>query len=469
MKIEFFGATKTVTGSMHLLSVNGKRFLLDCGLYQGRRKESYERNKNFPFDASTIDAVVLSHAHTDHAGNLPNLIKNGFSGPIYATSATIDLCNIMLVDSAHIQERDVEFVNKRLKKRGEPIIEPLYSIEDVEQTLPLFEEINYNIKKEILPGVVLEFFDAGHILGSASIRLEVEEFSKTGISRKIKFGFTGDLGRPKLPILRDPHFIGQVDALISESTYGGRFHEPVEDMPKKFLEVVERTISRGGKIIIPAFSLGRTQEIVYAMNSLATEERFPKVPVFVDSPLSVNTTEVFRRHPECFDKETLEILKHDDDIFGFDQLHYVRDVNDSKKLNTRKEPCIIISASGMCEAGRILHHLYNNISDPRNTVLIIGYQAQFTLGRKLVEQEKTVSIFGDAVERKCEVVVLNSFSGHADRNELLDYFSHFDKNELRKIFLVHGDLDQSEKFSKGLSESGFKNISIPNRLDTVEI
>ena len=465
MKVEFLGAAQTVTGSMHLLSINDKKILLDCGLFQGRRKETYERNKNFSFDPTKIDAVVLSHAHTDHAGNLPNLIKNGFNGPIYATSATIDLCNIMLTDSAYIQERDVEFVNKKLRRKNEPLMEPLYTMQDVEETLPLFNELNYNIKKEILPGVVVEFFDAGHILGSASIVLDINENK----NRKFKFGFTGDLGRPKLPILRDPQFMGQVDYLISESTYGGRFHQPVEDMPRKFLEVVERTISRGGKIIIPAFSLGRTQEIVYAMNKIAEDGGFPNIPVFVDSPLSVNTTSVFRRHEECFDKETLEILKKDDDVFGFDKLHYIKDVEESKKLNERKEPCIIISSSGMCEAGRILHHLRNNIGNKNNTVLIVGYQAQHTLGRRLVEKDTQVSIFGDIVERRCEVVVLNSFSGHADRNELLSYFNNFNKERLKNIFLVHGDVDQIEKFSSGLKETGFKKTSIPKRFDTVEI
>ncbi len=471
MIIQFIGATRTVTGSMHLLHINGKNILLDCGLFQGRRSESFEKNKNFPFDPSGIDALVLSHAHIDHAGNLPNLVKSGYAGPIYCTPATRDLCDLMLKDSAYIQERDVEFVGKKHRKKHLPPPEPLYTIEDVGPALNLFQSISYNRKFDIAPGVQAEFVDAGHILGSASIILTILEGGdgKSSFRREIRFGFTGDLGRPNLPILRDPEFIGDVDALISESTYGGRFHTPVDEMPQKFENVVTNTVQRGGKIIIPAFSVGRTQELVYTMHLLKEQGRLQNIPVYVDSPLSTSATEVFRKHPECFDEETLNLMKREDDPFGFNRLTYIRSVDESKKLNERTEPCIIIASSGMCEAGRIRHHIANNIGNPRNTILIVGYQAEHTLGRRLVEQEKEVTIFGEVHERKCEVIVMNSFSAHADRNELLAYFNHFDRNRLKNVFLVHGDPDQAEKLSGGLKGQGFKNIAIPVRLEKFEI
>ncbi len=471
MQIEFIGATRTVTGSMHLILVNGKKVLLDCGLFQGKRADTNERNKNFPFLPSEIDAVILSHAHIDHAGNLPNLVKSGYSGPIYCTPATHDLSNIMLLDSAYIQERDVEFVNKKHKKKNLPPVEPLYTVEDVQPALNLFQSISYHKSFSVVDGVQAEFVDAGHILGSSSIVLTVDEREKGKDSshREKKFGFTGDLGRPNLPVLRDPEFMGDVDALISESTYGGRYHGSVDEMPAKFEAVVNRTVQRGGKIIIPAFSVGRTQDVVYMMHKMKEDGHFQNVPVYVDSPLSTSATEVFRKHPECFDEETLALLQHEDDPFGFQRLTYIRDVEESKKLNERKEPCIIISSSGMCEAGRIRHHIANNIGDPRNTILIVGYQAEHTLGRRLVEQETSVTIFGEVFERKCEVAVLNSFSAHADRNELLAYFDHFHRERVKNVFLVHGDLDQAEKFSSGLKEHGFKNVDIPVRLQKFDV
>jgi metallo-beta-lactamase family protein len=471
MIIQFIGATRTVTGSMHLLHINGKNILLDCGLFQGKRSESFEKNKNFPFDPSGIDALILSHAHIDHAGNLPNLVKSGYSGPIYCTPATRDLCDLMLKDSAYIQERDVEFVGKKHRTMHLPPPEPLYTMDDVGPALNLFQPISYNKKFEVARGVQAEFVDAGHILGSSSIILTILEGGdgKSSFRREIKFGFTGDLGRPNLPILRDPEFIGDVDAIISESTYGGRFHASVDEMPQKFEAVVTSTVQRGGKIIIPAFSVGRTQDLVYTMHLLKEQGRLQNIPVYVDSPLSTSATEVFRKHPECFDDETLGLLKREDDPFGFNRLTYIRGVDESKKLNERTEPCIIIASSGMCEAGRIRHHIANNIGNPRNTILIVGYQAEHTLGRRLVEQEKEVTIFGEVHERKCEVVVMNSFSAHADRNELLTYFNHFDRKRLKNVFLVHGDPDQAEKFSGGLKEQGFKNVAIPVRLEKFEV
>lgn len=465
MIVQFLGAARTVTGSMHLLYVNGKHILLDCGLFQGRRAETYERNRVFPFEPSSIDAVVLSHAHIDHAGNLPNLVKHGFSGPIFCTPATADLCRIMLLDSAHIQERDAEFVSKKHAKKKLPPVEPLYAIDDVQPALDLLTEVPYRQSFAVVDGVSAKYFDAGHILGSASIHLTIKETK----GREKHFGFTGDVGRPNMPILRDPEFMGNVDALICESTYGGRVHASADEMPNKFLEVIQRTVQRGGKVIVPSFSVGRTQDIVYQMNALKNEGRLPDIPVFVDSPLSTNATEVFRKHTECFDEETLEMMKHDDDVFGFDRLQYIRDVEESKKLNDRKDPCMIIAASGMCEAGRIVHHLYNNIENPLNTVMIVGYQAEHTLGRRIVERNPEVSIFGEVKKLNCEVAVMNSFSAHADKNELMEYVSHFEKNVLSNIFLVHGDYDQAQKFSAALIEKKFNRVDIPERLEKFEM
>lgn len=466
MVIQFLGAARTVTGSMHLVQVNGKQILLDCGLFQGRRAETFERNRNFSFNPSTIDAVVLSHAHIDHAGNLPNLVKQGFTGPIFCTPATADLCRLMLADSGHIQEKDAEFISRKNKKKKLPPVEPLYSLDDVQPTLDRLTEFSYHTPFDVVPGVSAEYFDAGHILGSASIRLTVRE----GGGKEKHLGFSGDVGRPNMPILRSPEFMGNVDALICESTYGGRLHEGPNKMPDEiFLDVVRRTIDRGGKIIIPSFSVGRTQDLVFKMNNLKNDGLLPDIPIFVDSPLSTNATEVFRKHPECFDAETLEVMKNDDDVFGFDRLTYIRDVEESKRLNERKGACMIIAASGMCEAGRIVHHLYNNIEDPNNTIMIVGYQAEHTLGRKIVERNPEVAIFGEPKKLNAEVVVMNSFSAHADKNELLGFVNRQDKGELKNIFLVHGDLDQAEKFSATLTENKFKQIDIPQRLEKFEM
>lgn len=466
MIVQFIGAARSVTGSMHHLSVNGKQILLDCGLFQGRRAETYERNKNFPFDPSSIDAVVLSHAHIDHAGNLPNLVKNGYNGPIFCTPATADLCRLMLMDSAHIQEKDAEFVSKKHKKKHLPPVEPLYTSDDVQETLALLTEVRYRTPFDVIDGVNASYYDAGHILGSASVRLTIKEPN----AREKHFGFTGDIGRPNMPILRNPEFMGNVDALICESTYGGRLHEGPNKIPEQiFLDVVKRTADRGGKIIVPSFSVGRTQDIVYKLNNLKNDGKLPDIPVFVDSPLSTNATEVFRKHPECFDEKTLEIMKRDDDVFGFDRLTYIRNVDESKALNDREGACMIIAASGMCEAGRIVHHLYNNIENPKNTVMIVGYQAEHTLGRKIVERQPDVTIFGEALSLKAEVVVMNSFSAHADKNELLEYVAKFDQKTLNNIFLVHGDLDQSQKFAATLTDHHFTRVDIPERFQKFEM
>ncbi len=467
MVLEFQGAAHTVTGSMHVLEVGRRRILLDCGLYQGRREEARRINAEFPFDVSRLDAVVLSHAHIDHSGNLPGLVRKGYRGPIYCTHATKDLLEVMLRDSAFIQERDAEFVNKKHQRKGLPPVVPLYTREDAEETMPLLRGLEYGLPFAVTDGIECRYEDAGHILGSASLMLTLREDGTT-----VKLAYTGDLGRPGLPILRDPVFIGgDADYLITESTYGGRFHAPVDEMENQLLEPIVRAADRHGKIIIPGFAVGRTQELVYALHKLQSEGRLPYLPVYVDSPLSVNVTDVFRRHPECFDEDTLAILRRqdDNDPFGFRQLTYIRDVEHSKELNDRPGPFIVIAASGMCDNGRIVHHLANTIEDPRNMIMIAGYQAENTLGKKLVLRQPVVNIFGEPHELKAEVVVLNSFSGHADRNELLRYLNGFDRKRLKTMFIVHGDPDQSEKLAAGAQEAGFGHTVVPYRGDRISL
>jgi len=465
VKISFLGAVRTVTGSKHLLQVNSRKVLLDCGLFQGRRKEAEERNRHLPFDAEDIDAMILSHAHIDHSGNIPSLVKSGFEPNIFATFATRDLCNVMLLDSAHIQEKDAEYVNKKHKRKGLPPVEPLYTKEDVFDAMEHFVGHSYNRWFFVTNGVKAQYVEAGHILGSAQTILDLEE---GGLRRRVVF--TGDLGRRHLPILRDPAYIKEADYLIIESTYGGRLHDPIEQAHDKLADVINRTANRGGKIIVPAFSVGRTQELVYSLHQLRKENRIPPLPVYVDSPLSTNVTEVFRLHADLFDRETYELfLKEDEDPFGFRMLHYIRDVEESKKLNDCKEPCIIISASGMCEAGRILHHLKNNIENPRNTILIVGFMAKNTLGRKLVEKWEKVKIFGEEYTRRAEVVVLNTFSAHADRNDLLDYVNHYNRKRMKAIFCVHGDEDQTYALVEGIKALGFDNVYAPELGDTFDI
>lgn len=471
MKIKFCGAAQTVTGSQHLLEISGKKVLLDCGLYQGKREEAYNINKHFLFDPKELDVVVLSHAHIDHSGLLPGLYKSGFRGDVYSTPATRDLCAIMLQDSAHIQTRDIEFVNRKKIRNGEPLFKPLYGFEEVRGIMKLFKCMPYK-RKFNLNGfggnVQVTYFDAGHILGSAQIRLDINEGGK-----KIKFGFTGDIGRPHLPILRDPDHMGDVDFMISESTYGGRVHDKAADMDEQFAKVILEALQRGGKIIVPAFSVGRTQELVYSLSKLFAKGIIPKFPIFVDSPLSTNVSEIFKLHPECFDSETAELISRGVDVFGFQNLTYIKDAEDSKKLNYFKGSCMIISASGMAESGRIVHHLRNNISSEKNTILIVGFQAPHTLGRRIVEAEGKqgmfVRIFGEEHAVKAKIYVLNSFSAHADRDELREYFGKFTKGKLEKIFLVHGDPDQQEALRSMLGEMNYKDVDIPAKGDEVQL
>jgi len=452
MKLTFWGAAGTVTGSMHLLDIGGKRYLLDCGLYQGRRKDADAKNRRLPFPGSSIDAVVLSHAHIDHSGNLPTLVKNGFAGPIYSTPASVDLCNWMLKDTAHIQEKDAEFVNKRLEKRkangragkdnGNGPVIPLYTMADAERTLPLFQEVAYHEPCSLSETLSYEAYDAGHILGSSCVVLD-----EVSGGARLRLTYSGDVGRPNLPIIRDPEKMPPADYLILESTYGGRLHKQVDHVLNKLADVVNRTAQRGGRIIVPAFAVGRTQQLVLLLHQLLNEKRIPSIPLFVDSPLALNVTQVHRDHPECFDEETRQYLMDGEDPFGFKRLQYVREAAESKKLNELHGPFVVISASGMCEQGRILHHLRNNIEDARNTVLITGFQAQDTLGRKLVEKWPEVRIFGEPMRVKAEVASLDELSGHADQGELLEWIKPM-VNGLRKVFLVHGEPSQSETLAQ---------------------
>lgn len=454
LKLQFFGAAREVTGSKHLITLNNKQILLDCGMFQGRRKIAEEKNRNFLFDSKNIDAVILSHAHIDHSGLIPLLVKNGFKGKIYSTEATKDIAKYMLMDSASIQEREYEYMCKKKKKCSPPI----YGIEDAEKALTHFVGIPYGKEFEVIEGVTAMFYDAGHILGSAITHITIhdKETKKT-----TKIGYTGDLGRKGLPLLRDPQMIPAVDYLISESTYGNRLHAAIKDMKDLLAEKILATIKRGGKIIIPAFALERSQEIIYILHQLSDQQKIPELPIFVDSPLSGNLTEVFTNHPECLDKETHdEFIKNKENPFGFGKLKYTASAEESKKLNDIKVPCIIISASGMCEYGRILHHLKNNIENPRTTVLIVGYQAENTLGRKLQDGQTQVSIFGDEYHVKAEIVTMDGFSAHADRSDLLEYIQKIPGDQ--SIFLVHGEESQGLTFAEVLKQNGFKNVIVPS-------
>lgn len=465
LKLTFWGAARTVTGSKHLLELdNGTRILLDCGLFQGRRSESRVRNSDFGFDAASIDIVLLSHAHIDHCGLLPKLWRDGFKGAVYSTHATRDLCSFLLHDSAHIQEKDAEYVNKKNRKKGKPLVEALYDHDDVDHILGRFRSVGYNHPFKPTEGVEVEYRDAGHILGSASIHITIQENGKT-----TRLGFTGDIGSPNRPILRDPQPMQPCDYLISESTYGGKTHEPPQEAKDKLAAIVRRTAERGGKVIIPAFAVGRTQELVHILDQLENEGTLPRIPVFVDSPLAVNATDVFIAHPECFDRDLRNYMRNDPEPFGFNKLNYIRKAEKSKALNLMPEPMIIISASGMCEAGRILHHLRNNIEDPRNTVMMVGYCAEHTLGRRIIEQHEEVRIFGEYHPLRSEVAVMNHYSAHADEPGMIEFISHFDPKELKNIFLVHGDIKRQEKFKTALGNAGYHHVMIPDHGESVDL
>lgn len=463
MKITFFGAARAVTGSKHLLEAGGKKILLDCGFHQGHRIESEELNRNFPFNPSELDCIILSHAHIDHAGNLPGVIKKGFGGLIISTFATRDLAAIMLPDSAHIQKYDTQYMNKKRAKKDLPPLEPLYDIEDVTRTLEHFMSIPYNRPYEIFNGITLRFIEAGHILGSAQIELTIRENGHEKV-----FLFSGDLGRPGRPILKDPDMSAKTDILLMESTYGGRNHEKQEEALIRFRDIVNKTYKLGGKVIIPSFSVGRTQEVLYYIHELVTRHEMPDMPVFVDSPLSFDATEIYKIHQECFDSQMRDYLHSRESPFQFEGLRFIQSVGESKALNMDLRPMVIISASGMCENGRILHHLKNNIESSKNTVLIVGFMAQHTLGRRLLDGCEEVKIYGEEYTVKAGIEVINGFSAHADSDALVDYAEKVGK-DAKNIFLVHGELDQSEVLARRIFERIDIEPVIPSMGETFEI
>lgn len=459
-KIKFCGAAQTVTGSSHLVTLDdGTTILLDCGLYQGNEDKYENFNREWGFDPKEIDHMILSHAHIDHSGRIPRLSRDGYKGDIVCTSATRDLASIMLMDSGYIQEKDVVYINKRKERLGLKPVKPLYTIEDARNCMDQFVGIGYNRWYRISDTVSVRFRDSGHILGSASVTLRIKK--EEGYFKYL--AFTGDIGRPERPILRNPVPLDDVDYLICESTYGGKTHGGLPSNKKELLEVIRHTcVEKKGKLIIPAFSVGRTQEIVYMLDQLETENKLPKIPVYVDSPLAVNATDIFTMHPECFDDNILEYMSRDPNPFGFNGLKYVRSVEQSKAINGTKDPAIIISASGMMSAGRVKHHLANNIEDSRNTILVVGYCSPGTLGGRIRNGEDEVRIYGVQYKVNAEVKVLDSFSAHGDQGEMLDYLDNLNRHKLKKVFLVHGDLKRQELFKSGLIESKFQEVEIPH-------
>ena len=469
MEITFHGAAQTVTGSQHLLSLNGTRLLLDCGLYQGSRKEAEYRNRTFLHDPKAVDALLLSHAHIDHAGLIPMLVRKGFGGPIYATAATVDLCRYMLLDSARIQESDAEYLNRRARQRKQAdTFEPLYTTADAEQALKLFRPVRYKTPVAVAPNVSAMFMDAGHILGSASVVLDIQERRGLG-SRTYRLAFSGDIGRMNLPILRDPVLLEDVDYAIMEATYGGRDHRPPDAAFAELTQVVKDTVARGGKIIIPSFAVGRAQELIYEINRLIYSGEIPPLPVYVDSPLATNVSEVFSQHEDLYDEETLAFMRESrNKAFAFSSLNYTRSVDESKAINDMKGPLVVISASGMAESGRILHHLRNNIEDPRNTVLIVSWQAANTLGRRLAEHAPEVRIFGDLYQVRAQVATINGYSGHAGRDLLIRWATAL-KPKVKRVFLVHGEPDSLTALKGALTDKGVPGVYAPQLHETVEI
>lgn len=458
-KIKFCGAAQTVTGSSHLITLDdGTTILLDCGLYQGNEDKYEDFNREWMYEPSDIDYMILSHAHIDHSGRIPKLAKDGYKGDIICTSATRDLAAIMLMDSGFIQEKDVIYVNRRREHKGLKPVEPLYTVEDARNCMGQFIGIGYDRWYNLNDKVSVRFRDSGHILGSASVtlRIQKEDYYKY-------IAFTGDIGRPDRPILRDPQPLDDVDYLVCESTYGGKEHGGAPDNKHELLEVIKHTcVEKRGKLIIPAFSVGRTQEIVYMLDQLENEKKLPRIPVYVDSPLAVNATDIFTMHPECFDDDILQYMSSDPNPFGFNGLHYVRNVEQSKRINAMKEPAIIISASGMMSAGRVKHHLANNIEDSRNTILVVGYCSPGTLGGRIRNGEDEVRIFGETYNVQAEVRILDSFSAHGDEQEMIDYLDNLNRHKLKKVFLVHGEVSRQEKFKEALKSNKFQEIEIPH-------
>ena len=447
MEITFVGAAREVTGSCHLLHVNGHTVALDCGMFQGKRSESAEKNRALPLPIADLDAVVLSHAHIDHSGRLPFLVAQGYTKTIWSTAATRDLCAVMLADSAHIQEKDAEFLAKREKE----FVEPLYGMRHAVRTMELMVGVPYNKPFDVVPGVTGTYVDAGHILGSASVILDCTEGN---VTRRLVF--SGDIGRSGLAIIRDPVAPENADAVIMESTYGNRDHESVDGARAHLAEVIRKTAARGGRILIPAFAVGRTQELLYSLNALLREGAIPSIPVYVDSPLAIDTTTVFEMHPETFDQSE-DMVKKVKELFEFPLLRFTRDVEESKAINSAKGPMVVIAASGMMEAGRILHHLANGASDPRNTILIVGFQAEHTLGRRILEKVPMLKIFGDEIPLRAEVEVINGYSAHADRTELTRWIDQVKSSSpnLGPVWLVHGEPDVQDAYQTALTAKGY--------------
>lgn len=464
MKISFHGAARTVTGSKHLIHLNnGKKILLDCGLFQGLREKTREYNSDLGFDAKEIDHVLLSHAHIDHSGLLPKLVKDGFDGKIWCTPATASLAQIMLADSAYIQEADVKYVNKKKAKQGQQYIAPIYTIADAERVIPMFRKLDYDKKTKIDDDIEILFTDAGHILGSASVHITITEKGKP-----VNISFSGDVGRYRDVILKSPSKFPQADYIILESTYGDSLHSDYRSANEELLKHIEETcIKNGGRVIIPAFSVGRTQEILYDLNMLELENRLPDIQYYVDSPLSNKATAVIKRHPECYNKRVQEILKRDSDPFGFKGLKFITKADDSKALNSLKNPMVIISASGMATAGRVKHHIANSISDERNMILIVGYCEPNSLGARLARGDERVRIFREEYEVKAKVATIRSMSAHADYDDLCQYLACQNPKMVSKLFLVHGEYEVQHEFARRLGKKGFRDVVIPDMHDTI--
>ncbi|MFH0739397.1 MAG: MBL fold metallo-hydrolase [Candidatus Omnitrophota bacterium] len=459
VNIKFLGGTRTVTGSSHLISTANSEVLLDAGLFHGRRDEFYRINTTFQYNPRKVDALILSHAHIDHCGNIPNLIKKGLRCKIYTTAATKDLCKLMLEDSGKIQEEDIKYVNKVNRRLGLPLRKPLYTKKEAMRATKIFRALSYAERFCVTKDIFITLYDAGHILGSSIIVLDIKDSLRT-----IRLGYAVDLGRNKLPLLNDPVVPRGLDYLIIESTYGGRFHAPIEEAKERLKEAINRTVERKGKILVPAFTLERTQEVLYFLNELLKEKAIPTIPIYVDSPLATDITDLFKVHLDYLNAETRRLIKQGYSPFEFLNLKFIREQEESKALNSDKRPKIIIAGSGMCESGRILHHLKNNIEDSRNTILVVGYMAKDTLGRRIVEKKRIVNIFGLDHELNAEVVTINSFSGHADRNGLLEFINGC--LPLKRIFLVHGDEEQLQLLFGALSERGL-NAYIPTKDEEV--
>lgn len=467
MKVTFHGAAEEVTGSQYLFEISGRRVLLECGLFQGKREQAYDKNRHPAYDASKIDAVILSHAHLDHSGNLPRLAALGFSGSVHATEITADLCDPMLKDAAHIQLKDLEFVNKLHRRKGKEPYNLLYTMQDAERILTRFKDHPLHETFDVVPGMKATFINAGHVLGSAQVVLDLEEKG-----RRVRLGFTGDLGRSHLPVLKDPEFLSDLDLFMTESTYGNRDHDPIAECGPELLEVILSTYAKRGKVIIPSFALERTQELLYLLAEMRATEKLPgDMPVYVDSPLAIKCTEIFAHHPEAYDPETQELIRGGTNPFDFTGLHFTQTVEQSKALNVPGKPMIILAASGMMEAGRILHHLRNNIEDPRNTILVVSFEAEHTLGRRIADREPVVNIFGEPFHLRARVKILNSFSGHAGKTDLLaNARSVADSSpRLKRVFVVHGEESQAVPFMQTMQSWHAFQCVYPKRGESFEL